>query len=134
MVRHVIALGAALFVVATDRAAAAVGDPAEGQKASQICRACHQLGPGAHNSVGPVLNGVVGRKAGTYPGFQYSQANKTSGITWTVDMLKKYLTNPQEVVHGTKMFFPGFPHDPQKVDNIIAYLQTFGADGQKVTP
>ena len=57
-------------------------DVTAGEKAFVVCRACHQIGPNAKDSVGPVLNGVVGRKAGTYPGFNYSPANKESGLTW----------------------------------------------------
>ncbi len=136
MHRSATALAAALLAAAASlaRADTPVGDATQGARQVAICRACHQFGPGAHNAVGPVLNGVVGRKAGSYPGYAYSQANKSSGITWTVAELRKYLANPQGVVRGTKMIFPGFPHDPQRVDNIIAYLQTFGPDGQKVTP
>lgn len=105
-------------------------DAAAGEKDFLICRACHQIGPGAHNAVGPVLNGVVGRKAGSYPGYSYSSANKDSGITWTADELEKYLANPQKVVPHTKMIFPGFK-DPQKVKDVIAFLEQYGPDGQK---
>jgi len=116
----------------------AIGVPAFAQNAAQgekifvVCRACHEIGPGAKNSVGPVLNGVVGRKAGTYPGFDYSAANKNSGITWTKEELAKYLANPQQVVPGTKMIFPGL-HNPQQVQDVIAFLAQFGPDGQKQT-
>ena len=105
-------------------------DATAGEKDFLICRACHQIGPGAHNAVGPVLNGVVGRKAGSYPGYSYSSANKDSGITWTADELEKYLANPQKVVPHTKMIFPGFK-DPQKVKDVIAFLEQYGPDGQK---
>ena len=105
-------------------------DAAAGEKDFLICRACHQIGPNAKNGVGPVLNGVVGRKAGTYPGFEYSDANKNSGIIWTPEELDKYLTSPQTVVPHTKMIFPGFP-DAQKRKDVIAFLQQFGPDGQK---
>lgn len=103
-------------------------DVAAGQKAFVVCRACHQVGPGARIAVGPVLNGVVGRKAGTYPGYDYSAANKDSGLTWDEPTLQKYLANPQGVVKGTKMIFPGIK-DPAKVTDIIAYLKTFKEDG-----
>jgi len=109
---------------------AAPGNAAAGEKDFVVCRACHQIGPNAHNAVGPVLNGVVGRKAGTYPGYSYSKANESSGITWTVPELQKYLAAPQKVVPGTKMIFPGF-HEPQKVNDVIAYLEQFGPDGKK---
>lgn len=109
---------------------AAAQDAAKGEKDFVVCRACHQIGPTAKNFVGPVLNGVVGRKAGSYPGYSYSEANKGSGITWTPDELEKYLANPQGVVPHTKMIFPGVK-DPQKVKDIIAFLETYGPDGKK---
>lgn len=132
MIRSVLlgsALAAALVASAFSQARAA-GDAAAGEKTAVICRACHQIGPGAKNAVGPVLNGVVGRKAGTYPGFDYSSANKSSGITWTPEELDKYLTNPQKVVPGTKMIFPGLPNEQDR-QNVIAYLETFNANGSK---
>lgn len=105
-------------------------DVAAGEKAFAVCRACHQIGPNAKNFIGPVLNGVVGRKAGTYPGYEYSEANKNSGITWTPEELQKYLADPQGVVKGTKMFFPGIK-DPTKVNDIIAFLATYKEDGSR---
>jgi cytochrome c len=108
-------------------------DAAAGEKAFVICRACHEIGPNAKVLVGPPLNGVVGRMAGTYPGFEYSDANKKSGITWTPEELSKYLANPQAVVPGTKMIFPGL-HDPKQAQDVIAYLSQFGSDGQKKAP
>lgn len=105
-------------------------DVAAGEKTFAVCKACHQIGPGAKIAVGPVLNGVVGRKAGSYPGYNYSDANKNSGITWTPDELDKYLTNPQAVVPHTKMIFPGLK-DEQQRKNVIAFLEQFNADGTK---
>jgi cytochrome c len=105
---------------------------AQGEKDFVVCRACHQIGPGAKIAIGPVLNGIVGRKAGTYPGFEYSSANKDSGIVWTPEELDKYLTNPQAVVPHTKMIFPGIKDD-QKRKDIIAYLEQFKEDGTKKT-
>ena len=105
-------------------------DAAAGEKAFAICRACHQIGPTAKNFIGPVLNGVVGRAAGTYPGFNYSPANKDSGLTWNEETLQKYLADPQGVVKGTKMIFPGIK-DPAKVNDLIAFLKTYQADGSR---
>ncbi|HEX5325333.1 MAG TPA: cytochrome c family protein [Acetobacteraceae bacterium] len=121
-------IGAALAVAVSAHAQAQ--DAAAGAKTFVICRACHEIGPGAKILVGPPLNGVVGRKAGTYPGFQYSKANEQSGITWTPEELTKYLADPQKVVPGTKMIFPGL-HNPKQVQDVIAYLEQFGPDGQK---
>jgi cytochrome c len=128
------ALMAGLFAAFAGHAFAqgATGDAAAGEKDFVICRACHQIGPNAKNAVGPVLNGVIGRKAGTYPGYSYSAANKDSGITWDEATLQKYLADPQSVVHGTKMIFPGFHSQTQKINDVIAFLKTYGPDGQKV--
>ena len=106
------------------------GNPQQGQRDFAVCGACHQVGPNAKNGVGPVLNGIIGRKAGTYPGYTYSSANKNSGLTWSVAELQNYLANPQKVVPGTKMPFAGL-HDHTKVDNIIAYLAQFNEKGKK---
>jgi cytochrome c len=105
-------------------------DAAAGEKTFVVCRACHQIGPNAKSAVGPALNGVVGRKAGTYPGYAYSPANRDSGIVWTPEELDKYLISPQTVVPHTKMIFPGLK-DEQKRKDVIAYLEQFGPDGEK---
>lgn len=120
----------ALSLAALTTAQARAQDAAAGEKTFIVCRACHQIGPGAKDAVGPVLNGVVGRKAGTYPGFDYSSANKNSGIVWTPEELQKYLENPQKVVPGTKMIFPGL-HNPEQVKNVIAFLEQYNEDGTK---
>jgi cytochrome c len=120
----IVALGCAVSVRAVAQ------DVAAGEKTFVVCRACHQIGPNAKNFVGPVLNGVVGRPAGTYPGYDYSTANKTSGLTWDEATLQKYLANPQQVVKGTKMIFPGIK-DPAKVKDVIAFLKTYKADGSR---
>jgi cytochrome c2 len=73
---------------------ALAGHPEAGEVIFRRCAACHRLGPDATNSVGPVLNGVVGRTAGTYPGYSYSDANKTSGVVWTEKALAAYLPGP----------------------------------------
>jgi cytochrome c len=105
-------------------------DAAAGEKIFVVCRACHQIGPDAKIAVGPVLNGIIGRTAGTYPGYNYSPANKDSGIVWTPEELDKYLTNPQVVVPHTKMLFPGLKEE-QKRKDVIAFLEQFGPNGEK---
>ncbi len=109
---------------------ASAQDAALGEKVFLKCKACHQIGEGAKNAVGPVLNGIVGRKAGTYSDYSYSDANKNSGFTWDEATLKEYLRNPRVKVPGTKMIFPGLPKD-EDIDNVIAYLKQFGPDGKK---
>jgi len=109
---------------------APVGDAAAGEKTAKICKTCHQYGEGAKIAIGPVLNGVVGRKAGTYPNYNYSDANKNSGLTWDEPTLTVYLKNPKAKVPGTKMTFVGFQKDTD-IANVIAFLKTLGPDGKK---
>ena len=117
-------------MVLTSTAASLAQDAAAGEKTFAVCKACHQVGEGAKNAVGPALNGIVGRPAGTYPGYAYSDANKGSGVTWDAATLKDYLKNPRAKIPGTKMIFPGLPKD-EDIDNVIAYLKQFGGDGKK---
>jgi nitrite reductase (NO-forming) len=101
-------------------AAVSSGTVAAGQQVYKKCRACHSVTPGK-NMVGPSLAGVVGRKAGTEAGYSYSQAMKQANIVWDVKSLDAYLTNPQKLVPGNKMPFPGLKSDHDR-DDIIAYL------------
>jgi cytochrome c len=112
-------------------AASAGGDPTAGEVAFKVCKTCHQIGETARNFVGPELNGLIGRRAGTVPGYNYSDANKNSGLTWDEATLAKYLKSPRDVVPGTKMAFPGLPKDSD-IDNVITYLKQFGPDGKKM--
>ncbi|MDE2577311.1 MAG: cytochrome c family protein [Hyphomicrobiales bacterium] len=122
-----IAFGFAVFAAAP---ASAAGDAAAGEKVFAKCKVCHQIGEGAKNAVGPELNGLNGRKSGTAPGYNYSDANKNSGITWDETTFKDYVTNPKAKVPGTKMVFAGLP-DQKDRDNLWAYISQFGADGKK---
>src|SRR5215469_3115266 len=119
-----------ILAAAISIAPARAQDAAAGETVFIKCKACHQIGEGAKNAIGPVLNGVVGRPAGSYPGYSYSDANKTSGITWDEATLKVYLKNPRAKVPGTKMIFPGLTKE-EDIDNVVAYLKQFGADGKK---
>lgn len=98
------------------------GDAAAGEKAFAACKTCHVVDPGV-NRIGPSLHAVVGRAAGSIDGFNYTPANKNSGITWTAEKLFQYLEKPQRVVPGTKMIYPG-QRDPQTRADLIAYLAT----------
>lgn len=122
---------AALALAASASAASAAGDPVAGEARFKVCKVCHQVGENAKNFVGPELNGVVGRKAGTVPGYNYSDANKNSGLTWDEATLAKYLHSPREVVPGNKMAFPGMSKEEDVID-LIAYLKQFGPDGKKM--
>jgi cytochrome c len=120
----------AILALAAGAEAASAADAAAGEKTFKLCSACHKVGEGAKNAVGPVLNGIVGRAAGTYPDYPYSDANKNSGLTWDEATLKDYLKNPRAKIHGTKMAFAGLSKE-EDIDNVIAYLKTFGPDGKK---
>lgn len=109
------------------------GNAEAGAVVFKRCMACHKVGPGAENGVGPVLNGVVGRAAGTYPDYSFSTANKNSGLTWDEPTLTTYLRAPRKLVPGTKMTFAGLSRDHDIAD-AIAYLKEFNAQGQKVAP
>jgi cytochrome c len=111
--------------------ALAAGDAAEGEKIfTTKCKVCHQIGEGAKNFVGPELNGIIGRKTGSAPDFNYSEANKSSGITWDEASLNEFLTNPKAKIPGTKMIFAGLPKESDR-ENVIAYLSQFDASGKK---
>jgi len=97
---------------------------------NQKCKVCHQIGEGAKNFVGPELNGLMGRRTGSVPDYNYSDANKDSGITWDEGTLNVYLANPKAKIPGTKMVFAGLPKDTDR-DNLVAYLAQFGSDGKK---
>lgn len=105
-------------------------DAAAGEKVFNLCKACHKIGENAKNAIGPVLNGVIGRPAGSVEGFKYSKANKESGITWDEETFKVYIKDPKAKIPGTKMIFPGVK-DPKKVEDLLAYLKQFGPDGKK---
>ncbi|KFG67174.1 cytochrome c family protein [Microvirga sp. BSC39] len=107
-------------------------DAAAGEKVFAQCRACHQVGENAKNAVGPVLNGLFGRPAGTVEGYNYSPANKNSGITWDEAVFKEYIQNPRAKIPGTKMVYAGLK-DEQRINDLTAYLKQFNAQGQKAT-
>src|SRR6478736_9313204 len=73
-------------------------DAAAGEKVFAPCKACHQIGENAKNAVGPILNGLIGRKAGTVEGYNYSPANKNSGLTWDEATFSEYIKDPKAKV------------------------------------
>jgi cytochrome c len=105
-------------------------DAAAGEKSFNKCRACHQVGESAKNTVGPILNGLFGRKSGTIEGYSYSEANKTSGITWDEAVFAEYIKDPKAKIPGTKMAFAGIKNE-QEIRDLSAFLKQFGPDGKK---
>jgi cytochrome c len=119
--------GALVFASA---GAALAQDVAAGEQSFNKCRPCHDVGEDAKIKLGPPLNGLDGRPAGSVAGFNYSDANKGSGIVWNKAKFIEYITNPQGVVPGTRMAFGGIK-DPAEIANLWAYIDQFKADGSK---
>src|SRR3954451_10935395 len=119
--------GAAIFALG---GAASAQDVAAGENSFKKCLPCHSVGEGAKNKVGPELNGLDGRKAGSAPDYNYTDANKNSGITWNEAVFKEYITNPRAKIPGTKMVFAGISSENER-NNLWAYLKQFDAAGKK---
>ena len=113
----------AVAVVALFSAAAEAGDANNGKTVFARCSICHTVQKSGTNGLGPNLFGIVGRKAATVPNFAYSGALKNSGITWTPDKLKSWISGPARMVPGTKMAFAGISN-PKQADDVVAYLAT----------
>jgi cytochrome c len=121
-------LAATLVSVSTGLALAQ--DLAAGATTFKKCAICHDIGETAKNKVGPELNGIDGRSSGSAPGYNYSDANKKSGITWNEAAFMEYIKDPRAKIPGTKMIFPGIKNETEAKD-LWAYLKQFGADGKK---
>jgi cytochrome c len=120
---------AALFCAGFMTAALAE-DLAAGANSFKKCAPCHDVGETAKNKVGPLLNGLGGRKTGNIAGYNYSEANKNSGIVWNEDTFLEYIKDPKAKIHGTKMVFAGIKNESE-AKNLWAYLNQFAADGKK---
>jgi cytochrome c len=105
-------------------------DVAAGETSFKKCLPCHAVGEDAKNKVGPVLNGLEGRKSGTIEGYTYSEANKNSGITWSDDTFKEYIKDPRAKIPGTKMVFAGIKNE-KEIGDLWTYLKQFDAGGHK---
>ena len=99
-------------------AALAAGDPAAGEAVYSRCQGCHSL---EYNRTGPKHCGVVGRRAGSVPGYDYSPAMKKSGLVWNEKTLERFLADPPKTVPGTTMTYAGVP-EPKDRSDLIAYL------------
>lgn len=120
-------LAASLLAMSSATLVAAEGDAAKGEKVFKKCKACHQVGDGAANKTGPMLNGVIGRAAASVEGFRYSKAlaaKGEEGLVWTEEEMAAFLTKPKKYLKGTKMAFAGLRKAKDR-DNVIAYLATF---------
>jgi cytochrome c len=104
-------------------------DAAAGKSSFNKCLACHAIGENAKNKVGPELNGLDGRKSGTVEGYNYSEANKNSGITWSKDVFLEYIKDPKAKIPGTKMAFAGIKNE-NEANNLWAYVSSFDKDGK----
>lgn len=104
-------------------------DLAAGATTFKKCAPCHDVGPTAKNKVGPVLNGLDGRKTGSVAGYNYSDANKSSGITWNEENFLEYIKDPKAKIPNTKMTFPGIKNEAE-AKNLWAYLKQYDADGK----
>ena len=120
----------AAAVLAAGMGVAKAQDLAAGEQSFRKCLPCHAVGEDANNKVGPVLNGLDGRKSGTVEGYSYTDANKNSGITWNEATFKDYIQNPMARIKGTKMAFAGIKNETE-IANLWAYLAQFKADGSK---
>ncbi|WJR79531.1 cytochrome c-550 CycA [Bradyrhizobium sp. NP1] len=109
--------------------AAAAQDAAAGKSSFNKCLACHSIGEGAKNKVGPELNGLDGRKSGSAPGYSYSDANKNSGITWSKEQFLDYIKDPKAKIPGTKMVFAGIKNE-KEANDLWAYVSSFDKDGK----
>ena len=105
-------------------------DLAAGETSFKKCLPCHRVGPDAKNLVGPVLNGLEGRKSGTIEGYNYTEANKNSGIVWDEKTFAEYITDPRAKIPGTKMVFAGIKSENERAA-LWAYLKQFDAKGAK---
>ncbi|MCC7346730.1 MAG: cytochrome c family protein [Variibacter sp.] len=120
----------AALVLFAAQAPASAQDLAAGETSYKKCLPCHAIGEGAKNKVGPVLNGIDGRQSGTVEGYNYSTANKNSGITWNEAVFREYIRDPKAKIPGTKMIFPGIKNEKEAGD-LWAYIKQFDKDGKK---
>lgn len=120
----------AVAIFAGTNLSAKAQDAAAGEKSFNKCRSCHQVGETAKNSSGPLLNGLFGRKSGTVDGYNYSEPNKSSGITWDETTFAEYIKDPKAKIPGTKMSFAGIKNE-QEIKDLTSFLKQFGKDGKK---
>ena len=104
-------------------------DPDAGKNSFTLCVICHAVGEGAQNKLGPILNGLDGRRSGSLAGYDYSDAMKNAGIVWSEATFKEYIANPAAKVPGTKMTL-SFTKGDKDATDLWAYVKQFGPDGK----
>ncbi len=124
------ALAFSLAALLLSAASSTAQDLAAGETSYKKCAPCHSIGEGAKNKVGPQLNGLANRKSGTIEGFNYTEANKNSGIVWNEQSFAEYIKDPKAKIPGTKMVFAGIKNDAE-IKSLWAYMAQFGQDGKK---
>jgi len=123
-------LSLALIATMVASPAFASGDVEAGKKVFKKCIACHQIGEGAKNKTGPILNDVFGRTAGTLEGYKYSKAMIAAGeegLVWNEETLAQWAAKPKNLVKKTKMAFAGLKKE-EDILNLEAYMLTFSPD------
>lgn len=120
-------IAAMLFGLSTSPALAQ--DVAAGETSFRKCGVCHSIGVGAQNKIGPLLNGMEGRKCGSVGGYSYSEANRNCRFTWNETVFLDYIKDPKLKISGTKKLFAGIK-DETEARNLWSYLRRFGNDGQ----
>lgn len=126
-----VVVAAGLTIAVLSSVAARADDPVAGERVFNQCRTCHQVGDKARNAVGPQLNGLFGRKAGSVEGYSYSAAYKAlENKIWDVENFTTYIKDPRGVTPGTKMVYAGLKDETQ-IKNLIAFLKQYNLDGTK---
>lgn len=120
---------AAFLLLPVLATAALAQDVDAGEKSFRKCTPCHSIGPDAANKLGPVLNGLEGRKSGTIEGYNYTEANKNASIVWNDSSFSEYIFDPRARIPNTKMIFPGIKSEKERGD-LWAYIKRFDKDGK----
>jgi cytochrome c len=128
MLQKCLVLAVAALVGST--ALGSAQDLAAGATSFKKCAPCHDVGDKAKNKVGPLLNGLEGRKTGTIPGFNYSEANKNAAIVWNEAQFLEYIKDPKAKIPNTKMVFAGIKNEAE-AKALWAYINQFDAEGKK---